>query len=550
MRYCLVMILIHTVAVVFFVSSCQKDSSSESCLSEYVDSLMQVSPDSALLVLNSIVHPEKLSKKDRADYAIIYSRVQDQLCIRQTSDSLIREAVKYYAGELNRQKEMEAYYYLGCANKDMRRMKLAVNAFLKSLEIMPAKSESIYLGAIYTKLAACYEDQDMYVEALDMYRKACKVYLELHDEKNLCNSYHGIAVVHHLCNQPDSSLLYYQKALSIAETYSDKRWPYLILSDMARIYYEKRDYRKAHWCISLSLAIAPSKDKLWSGHLLKGRILKSMHQADSARYYFNIAKTSPYIYSHAGSYYELYDLEKTEGDFSAAVAAVDSFLILSDSIQKTTNALEIERMRAKYEAGLLQRQLSSDYRIKLLSLVSICVLIILVFLLKDRRRKNKVIRLQGQINSLNAATLQKLSSGEDGESIPMESEKDTFEKHFKAKLELSLQLYRETDIYKKIRVIENDELRHKVHLNAGERQKTCEELYKNFSDLMTDLKLQCASLTKQDILYCIFLATGCSKYTILLCTSTSEGAFKTRKSRIKEKLGDELFKLLVDKERC
>ena len=104
------MILIHTVAVVFFVSSCQKDSSSESCLSEYIDSLMQVSPDSALLVLESIVHPEKLSRKDRADYAIIYSRVQDQLCIRQTNDSLIREAVKYYAGELNRKKEMAVSY--------------------------------------------------------------------------------------------------------------------------------------------------------------------------------------------------------------------------------------------------------------------------------------------------------------------------------------------------------------------------------------------------------------------------------------------------------
>lgn len=63
MRYCLVMILIHTVAVVFFVSSCQKDSSSESCLSEYIDSLMQVSPDSALLVLESIVHPENFQEK-------------------------------------------------------------------------------------------------------------------------------------------------------------------------------------------------------------------------------------------------------------------------------------------------------------------------------------------------------------------------------------------------------------------------------------------------------------------------------------------------------
>lgn len=550
MRFCFIMIWICLVAISLFTSSCRKDSNPESCLLKCADSLMQISPDSALPMLKSINYPGKLSRKERADYAILYSRVQDELQIRKTSDSLIREAVNYYAGGRNKEREMQAYYYWGCANKDMRKMRAAVNAFLKAVKVMPDKCGGLYLGAIYVKLAACYEDQDMYADALDMYRKACKVYREQHNEMELCYGYRGMAVIHHLQNQLDSSLLYYQKALSIAEKYDDKRWRYVVLSDLAHIYEKKKDFQKAYLCVSLSIAIAPSKDRLWAGYFLKGRILKHMNQVDSARYYFNIAKTSPYIYSHAGSCYELYDLERKQGNFSAAMAAVDSFLILSDSIQETTNALEIEKMVGRYEAKLMQQQLFLNNRIKLLSLGGLCVLIILVFLLKDRLSKNKIIKLQKQLNGLKAGILQNTSFDEDTNAAldSIKPENEDFETYFKMKLDLCLKLYKESDVYRKIHVIENDELRHKIHLNAAERQNICESLYENFCDLMADLKSQCTNLTKQDILYCIFLMMNCPKYVILLCTGISEGAFKTRKSRIKEKLGDKLFKLLINKE--
>ena len=48
-------------------------------------------------------------------------------------------------------------------------------------------------------------------------------------------------------------------------------------------------------------------------------------------------------------------------------------------------------------------------------------------------------------------------------------------------------------------------------------------------------------LTKEDMLHCVFFLLGCSKETILLCTRTSEGAFKSRKSRMKIKLGEDFF---------
>lgn len=548
MRYCL--ILIHFFEILFFASSCYEDNHSVSHILKSADSLMQVSPDSALLILKSIKYPGKLSKKEKADFAILYSQAQDKLHIRQTSDSLIREAVKYYSRGRNKEREMQAYYYLGCTYRDMRRMKSAIDTFLKSLEKMPKKYECSYLGAIYVKLAACYEDQELYSDAIKMYQRACTVYHEQHNEKDLSYGYRGMAAIYYFQNQLDSSLLYYQKATTIAEKYDDQRLLYMLFGDLARIYEDKKDFQKAYIYISKSIAIAPVKDKLWSGLLLKGRILKSMNQIDSARYYFNAAKTSPYIYTHTGSYYELYDLERKQGDLSAAIVAVDSFHILSDSIQKTTNALEIDRMINKYESRLVQQQLSFSYKLKLLVVCGLAILIIIAFLLKDRHTKNRIIKLHQQLNILNANYFPKTSL-EDvtvGSIVSIKSEDENFKGCFKEKMKLYLQLYKGTDIYKRIRLIQSDELRRKIHLKSVERQNICKVLIENFYDLMADLKLHCPSLTNQDILYCIFFMLNCSKYVILLCTGTSEGAFKTRKCRIKEKLGDEIFDLLINHE--
>ena len=277
---------------------------------------------------------------------------------------------------------------------------------------------------------------------------------------------------------------------------------------------------------------------------LNGTDSEHLRQADSIS--CSLGLSAPDIYSHMEKYYKLYKLEKNQENYSAAMAAIDSFILISDSLRNMAHSVEIEKVKDKYKSELEQQRLSLNSKIKILYLISLFLLIVLVFLLKDRLNKNKVHKLQKQLNTLNVNLLQESSSDEEDieESGSTEVENRHFDEYFKNKLDLCLQFYKETDLYRRISIIEDDELRHKIHLNAAERQKVCEELYEHFSDLMADLKSQCTSLTKQDILYCIFFMINCSKYTILLCTSISDGAFKTRKSRIKEKLGEDLFKLL------
>ena len=138
--------------LILSLSACH-DGGNATTLLRQADSLMQEFPDSALSLLESISHPEKLSGSERADYAIFLTRARTKLYVHESSDSLIRFAVDYYKRSWNNERKMQAYYYRGCVYRDMRCMDFAVKDFLQALKVIPKESEYLYLGAIYENLA-------------------------------------------------------------------------------------------------------------------------------------------------------------------------------------------------------------------------------------------------------------------------------------------------------------------------------------------------------------------------------------------------------------
>ena len=72
--------------LILSLSACH-DGGNATTLLHQADSLMQEFPDSALSLLESISHPEKLSGSERADYAIFLTRARTKLYVHESSDS-------------------------------------------------------------------------------------------------------------------------------------------------------------------------------------------------------------------------------------------------------------------------------------------------------------------------------------------------------------------------------------------------------------------------------------------------------------------------------
>ena len=522
--------------LILSLSACH-DGGNATTLLHQADSLMQEFPDSALSLLESISHPEKLSGSERADYAIFLTRARTKLYVHESSDSLIRFAVDYYKRSWNNERKMQAYYYRGCVYRDMRCMDLAVKDFLQALKVIPKESEYLYLGAIYENLAGCYAEQNLYKDAMHAHHKAHEIYIKQKKDDGLFYAVRGIGYVFMLQHQLDSALVYYQKALDVAENIGEDYYKSIILSELGILHNEKGEFQKANQYLSASISSAPTGTNLFSEYLRKVCILRNIHQMDSARYYLNLSKSSPYIFNRGGSYGELYKLEKEEKNYPAAIAAADSFIYYLDSIYDTTKAAEITRLADQYEIEFYQQKIAGRYKIEVLSLLLLFIIGGAISLWIDKRRKKKYLELQNQLMKSRTDIL----SGDFEDQGNAESD---FMRMLEPSLELCLQLFRRTETHEKLLSLEK-KMGVATSLSIHEGQMICESIYETFGDIMLKLKIQYADLTKEDLLHCVFFLLGCSKETILLCTRASEGAFKSRKSRMKIKLGEEFFEWMT-----
>ena len=69
--------------------SCHRDSEAPDAAFQRIEMCMESLPDTALYLLKSIPHTEKLRGKLQADYALLLTQAMDQNYVKFTSDSLI-----------------------------------------------------------------------------------------------------------------------------------------------------------------------------------------------------------------------------------------------------------------------------------------------------------------------------------------------------------------------------------------------------------------------------------------------------------------------------
>lgn len=92
---------------------------------------MEIYPDSALLLLNQIPHPERLHGKQQADYALLLTQARDKNYLDSLqSDSLIKIAVDYYRGSEDRVRAGKALFYYGKVKALQRNDTVAMQAYL------------------------------------------------------------------------------------------------------------------------------------------------------------------------------------------------------------------------------------------------------------------------------------------------------------------------------------------------------------------------------------------------------------------------------------
>lgn len=533
-------LLTGSIVLSVFISSCS--SSVKNPLLLRADSLMETRPDSSLSILESITFPQKLSRSDKAYYALLLTQARHKNYIPLKNDSLIKIAVDYYGDTKRNLNAVKAHYYLGATYRDMERTSFAVEEYLKAIQL--ASEENEFVAMVYENLAECYEDENLYDIAMEAYRKAC--HIRKAGTKQIF-SLRGIGYVFLLQNQLDSALHYYQKAMDYALAEKDSNWISGLNHDFAIAYEQKGDHLEANRRISQAIEMADSVRKanlFWT----KGQIMLNLNLPDSAWFYFNEYKDDSNIYGKAICYDGLYQTEKDRGNWKTAVETADIYMALYDSIQHLSDSKELARLMDNYQLEEYKKELSQHTR-KIVIVLTVLFFILVVvtgflFLWKDRKRKNHYIALQKKLTE-KRVDLMRATDAIDFK----EGANDKLVKLKEEQWQLCVSIFQTKEAYKKLLLLEK--ATPKQLLSLRPLVPFINETIRNdFIDIMADLKGKSPSLTSDDLFYCILSLLHCSKNTIMELMDVSSDAIKTRKNRIKNKVDPKLFEDIFNSGNC
>mgnify|MGYP002576086406 CR=1 FL=1 len=516
------------------LSSCSSSVKSPLLLS--ADSLMEIYPDSALSILESISSPQKLPRADRALYALLLTQARHKNYIALGDDSLIKMAVEYYGDKKKSVRAAKAhYYYWGATYLEKGYTSFAVDEYLTAIRLMPVRDE--FLAMIYDNLADCYEKDDLYDIAIEAYRQAYQI---LEGGSQQTYPLRGIARICLLQNKKDSALLYYQKALDYALAEQDSSLIGALYHDLAMVYNEKKDYVQADKYVSKAMIM--QGDDAVNVCLSKAQIMLNLNKLDSASYFFSKNIDQLNIYGKAVCYDGMHQIAKKRGEWKIATENMDAYRVLYDSMQIMNDNEELNRLMDKHQLEEHKRLLSEHTKMLVFTLVSVFFFLMIIcvfcFMWNDRKRKKRYIALQRELTQNRVDTMLLKE-----EEISETNKEDLDKKRSKLteqQIQLCISVLKTTNCYDQLEALEKATPKQLLVMRSL-RKEIRSEISSAFVDVMMNLKERYPALTGDDIFYCVLSLLCCSKTVMMELMDATSDALKTRKNRIKNKMDAQIF---------
>lgn len=472
------------------------------------------------------------------------TQARDKNYVLPANDSLIRVAVDYYRRGKDREREMKSYFYLGCVYRDLDREPEAIDAYLETLEKIPDHDYSKFRKMVYGNLGLIYKKHGFYDKSIAISRKSYELCLQENDSANIIFPLQQIAHVFLFQNQVDSSLHYYQKALSIAEALTDSLTVSSLLSSISLAYTEKKDVVQAYRYVERAIHNTPSMVTMYD-YYRKGNLLLEMNQLDSARYYLRQSLDNGDIYTQAASNLKLYEVEKKAHQYKEAIMYVDSYMFLGDSIDRKKHRSEITRLMNEHEIAMQTNQLKLKHQNIIIwfttSFFCLLTVSLSIFMIINKRKKQLIIKLQQEVINSHAmleelAQPQHEPTQDNAEPIPEQN--SIFNR-----LLILVESFKQEDTFKDLYILKDLHKRSGIQIPSEKRNQFLHTLYSHFSDISSKA-IKRYGLSDYDFLYCTLHLCNFPTAFIAAIMSVTPSTLRSRKCRMQK---SELSKEFVRK---
>ncbi|KMW80010.1 tetratricopeptide repeat protein [Bacteroides sp. 3_1_13] len=258
-------------------------------------------------------------------YNLLLVKAQDKCYHRHLSDSTIQTVVRYYESRNESDRLMETYYYWGRAYMDMHETPRALETFQKAMEVFCNTQKYDILGLIYSQTATLYVYQDIYEEALPMYRNALKYFYLADDTLAIPHALRDIGRMFKVIENEDSTFFYYKKSYQYANQIGDLRRKNSITGELATLYIQSNQYDKATKLLYMLSTYDISQRNLAQYYNNWGDYYQKNEMVDSAAYCYLKSISYDNLYAKPHSYWKIYELEARLHNYPQMITYINRY---------------------------------------------------------------------------------------------------------------------------------------------------------------------------------------------------------------------------------
>ena len=534
---------------ILVLSGCNKQQSVSDRLLNEVEKAIAINPDSASNLLKSISSPEKLDDKAFARWCMLSGKITDEIFNSILPTYQLERAYDWYSSHGSPDEQVQILIYLGRSYFADGDYDKAMSIYTNALDIAGKNKLNNLIGYTYDYIGDLYREKFMFTEAIKKYETAAECFKKENNTDSYACALKNIGREYACIDSLSCAIEILTIADSVAANTKDIEVTASINNALGNIYVMREEYDKAEKYFLK--ALSTGKEKM-PDYVALIDLYTTTDSIDKAKELLSkIPQDDPqYTCSINYLYYQIHNAER---DYKEALAYLEEYVDMVDSIVYADSQSKILNIESKYNHLKISQEVDrlkikqQSYIIFSVICISCLLLIMIVYLLYRKQAKEKIHRQQDELNRIKTdLTYVSLELEEKKKLLDTFKEKDDNYNKIEKEIALLTSNYKElqhkslenSPTFKElVRLAKQNKPRNDKPLITDKQWELIADeityIYPNLSKYLYSL---CPNLPEQDFLYCCLCMCGFDTDTEAKLLNIASDSVRKKRFRLREKL--------------
>lgn len=534
---------------ILVLSGCNKQQSVSDRLLNEVEKAIAINPDSASNLLKSISSPEKLDDKAFARWCMLSGKITDEIFNSILPTYQLERAYDWYSSHGSPDEQVQILIYLGRSYFADGDYDKAMSIYTNALDIAGKNKLNNLIGYTYDYIGDLYREKFMFTEAIKKYETAAECFKKENNTDSYACALKNIGREYACIDSLSCAIEILTIADSVAANTKDIEVTASINNALGNIYVMREEYDKAEKYFLK--ALSTGKEKM-PDYVALIDLYTTTDSIDKAKELLSkIPQDDPqYTCSINYLYYQIHNAER---DYKEALAYLEEYVDMVDSIVYADSQSKILNIESKYNHLKISLEVDrlkikqQSYIIFSVICISCLLLIMIVYLLYRKQAKEKIHRQQDELNRIKTdLTYVSLELEEKKKLLDTFKEKDDNYNKIEKEIALLTSNYKElqhkslenSPTFKElVRLAKQNKPRNDKPLITDKQWELIADeityIYPNLSKYLYSL---CPNLPEQDFLYCCLCMCGFDTNTEAKLLNIASDSVRKKRFRLREKL--------------